>query len=420
MMKRSLLATLFAMPLALSPNAYADDASGTSPVKISGYGTAALTMTNTNDAQFGRPNQASGAGKDARTGVDSNLGLQAAYQANDWLSGTVQGLVRKDGEDDYGGELTWAFVKAKLSDTVSVRAGRIVLPVFMISDYRNVGYANTMLRPPGEVYSQVPLNSLDGVDATWQRGFGDTTLTAQLALGSTKAPIATGAGAVVHAKGKRIHALNLVAERGPLTLRFGRFDTRLTVDDSTAFNGLVAALRGAGAGYGFSQLGVLANDLAVSDKKASFTSVGLGLDWNNIVVQSEYAKRKVDSYIPDTSSWYLMGGYRVGKFLPYYSHASLKIDSRVANTVPRACPAGYPAACAPTMAALSAGVDALLSSSPQSTDTVGVRWDFSGSAALKLQIDRVKPKDGSGLLLQPAPGFKGPVTVGAIAIDFVF
>ena len=47
----------------------------------------------------------------------------------------------------------------------------------MISDYRNVGYANHTVRPAAEVYSQVPFNSIDGVDLTWQHGFGDTSLT---------------------------------------------------------------------------------------------------------------------------------------------------------------------------------------------------------------------------------------------------
>ncbi|HAT32039.1 MAG TPA: hypothetical protein DCW29_14635 [Janthinobacterium sp.] len=421
-MKKRFLVTLLTMPLALA-NAFADDTSTGPSVKISGYGTAALTFSDTNDAQFGRPNQATGADKTPRTGVDSNLGLQASTVINDWLSGTVQGLVRKDGEDDFGAELAWAFAKAKLSDNFSVRVGRMGLPVFMISDYRNVGYANTLLRPPGEMYSQVPMNSIDGVDATYQRGFGDTNVTAQLALGRTKATIATGANSVVHLEGKDIVALNLTAEHGPLTLRFGRADTKISVDDSTLLNGLTAALRATGAGYHFDQLGPLADALEVKNKKASFTSLGLGLDWNNIVVQSEFAKRKSASYITDTTSWYLMGGYRIGKFLPYYSHANLRIDTVVANTVPAACPAGYPAACTPTLRALSAGVNVLQSTGnqgEQSTDTIGMRWDFSTSAALKVQIDRVKPKNGQGLFLQPKPGFTGPVTVGAVAIDFVF
>jgi hypothetical protein len=410
-MNKRFIVTMLALPLALS-SAFAQETSGISPVKISGFGTGALTWANTDQAQFGRANQASGTSKNVRTGVDSNLGLQASVDVNSWLSATAQGLVRKDAEDDFGAELAWAFVKAKVSDQLSVRVGRMGLPVFMISDYRNVGYANTMLRPPNEVYSQVPLNSIDGIDATWQRGFGDTSLTAQLAVGVTKAPLAGG----YHAKGKSLVGLNIVAEHGPLTLRLGRVQGKLSIDDASQLTALVNGLRGAGAATGLVQLAQLSDAIAVHDKKASFTSAGLGLDWNNIVVQSEYAKRKTDSYINDTTSWYVMGGYRIGKFLPYVSHSSLSIDSTVANTVP--------ASPSPTLQALSAGVARLRGAGTgqgeQSTDTIGVRWDFHSSVALKVQVDRIKPKNGNGLFIQPKAGFTGPVTVGAVALDFVF
>lgn len=415
-MKKRFIASMLALPLAVS-SAYAQD---TSPVRISGFGTAALTFTNSDQAEFGRPNQAHGADKQPTTGVDSNLGLQADYTVNSWLSVTGQGLVRKDAEDDFGAELSWAFAKAKLSDEVSVRVGRIGLPVFMISDYRNVGYANTFLRPPAEMYSQVPFNSIDGADITWQRSFGDTTYTAQFAYGGTNTKVYGGPDL----DARRLSALNLVAEHGPLTLRFGRADTKITLNNQQSINTLLSSLRAAGTGYRIPALGTLADDIAVDHKKASFTSVGATLDWNNILVQSEYAKRKTDSYLNDTSSWYVMAGYRFGKILPYYSHAKLKIDGSVQNTVPAACPAGYPAACTPTLRALSGAVSTLpysgLSQAAQTTDTIGVRWDLYRSVALKVQVDRVHPDAGSGLLLNAKPGFKGPVTVGAVALDFVF
>lgn len=414
-MKKRIIATLLALPLAVS-TAYAQDSSG---VRISGFGTGALTWTNSDQAEFSRPNQASGARKNVTTGVDSNLGLQADYAINSWLSVTGQGLVRKDAEDDFGAELSWAFAKARINDELSVRVGRIGLPVFMISDYRNVGYANTFLRPPGELYSQVPFSSITGADVTWQHGFGDTNVTAQLAYGGTESQLV---GNTVDAH--RVSALNLVAEHGPLTLRFGRADARLSLNTSTSLNTLLAGLRSAGTGYRFPQLNQLADELQLNKKKASFTSAGLGLDWNNIVVQTEYAKRKTDSYVNDTSAWYAMAGYRFGKVLPYYIHSELKIDSVPTNSVPAACPAGYPAACTPTMATLRGGVDTLkntgIGQGEQSTDTIGVRWDFHRSVALKAQIDRVRPQNGHGLFLAPQPGFKGPVTVGAVALDFVF
>lgn len=418
-MHKRLLLPLLALPLALSP-VHAQEASDGPSVKISGFGTGALTFTNTDDAQFARPNQASGVTKHPRTGVDSNLGLQADVGVNAWLSFTAQGLVRKDAEDDFGAELAWAFAKARLSDHASVRVGRVGLPVFMISDYRNVGYANTLLRPPVEVYSQVVFNSVDGADLTWQQSFGGTSVTAQLAVGVTKAPLAGG----YHLDGKSITALNLVAEHGPLTLRLGRADAKITISDSPQLNALLAGLRTAGAGYKFGQLAPLADAIAVDHKKASFTSAGLGLDWNDIVLQGEYAKRKTDSYVNDTRSWYLMGGYRIGPFLPYYAHASTRIDGAVANSVPGACPAGYPAACTPTMQTLYAGVARLRNAGngqgEQTSDTLGLRWDLYRSLALKVQIDRIKPNNGNGLFLQAKPGFNQSVTVGAVALDFIF
>jgi hypothetical protein len=73
------------------------------PITVSGFGTGALTMTNTDQAEFNRVNQAAGVGKDARPGVDSNLGLQATAKISDSVSFTAQGLVRKNGNNDQFG-----------------------------------------------------------------------------------------------------------------------------------------------------------------------------------------------------------------------------------------------------------------------------------------------------------------------------
>ncbi|UVW29577.1 porin [Massilia sp. H6] len=418
-MKKRLIATLLALPLATSMS-FAQESAGFPAIKVSGFGTAALTYADVKGAEFARPNQASGSSQNFRTGIDSNLGLQADMPVNSWISLTAQGLVRKDAEPGYGAELSWAFAKFRISDEVSIRVGRVGLPVFMISDYRNVGYANTMLRPPAEVYSQVPFSSVDGLDVTWQHGFGDTTVTSQLAYGSVKSPISGN----LHAEGDNVYALNVSAEHGPFIVRAGHAITDITIEDSTSLNSLVSGLRAAGAGYRFPQLAPLAAEIEAKDKRGQFSSLGMSMDWNNIVVQTEFAKRKSKTYINDTSSWYVMAGYRIGKFLPYYTHSELKIDRAIVNTVPAACPAGFPAACTPTMQALGAGVRRLpntgVGQGERTTDTVGVRWDFASSVALKAQIDRIKPKNGAGLFINAQPGFNDTVTVGAVALDFVF
>lgn len=416
-MKTRILATMLALPLAVS-TAYAQDSADGPAVKISGFGTGALTWANTNDAKFGRPNQSNGADKHANAGVDSNLGLQADMQLNDRISFTAQGLVRKEGDDNFGADLTWAFAKIRLNDEWSLRIGRVGSPIFMISDYRNVGYANTMLRPPSEMYGQVPFNSGDGADLTWQHNFGATTVTTQVSIGKTKAHT----GVTAYVTGDRMRALSVAVERGPLTVRLGHTTARIGFNNVPEIDALLEGVRAVGAGYGFPQMVTLANALEVKDKSASFTSLGMMYDQDKLVVQAEYARRRTDSFFDNTKSWYAMAGYRMGNVLPYYLHASTKAYDRIANTVPGACPAGYPAACSPTLQALRAGVSSLwdTGSGEQTSDAIGVRWDLRRSLALKVQIDRLKPISGGGLLLPLKPGFNKPVTVGAVALDFVF
>jgi len=351
-MKRHSIAGAALLALALAgaqSAAHAQDGAGPS-VRISGFGTGALTWTDTDDAQFATPGQVAGAGKSPRTGPDSRLGLQIDVGINDWFSLTGQGLVRKDGEDYYGAKAALAFAKFKLSDALSVRAGRVPLTVFMISDYRHVGYSNITLRPSQEVYSQVPIDSVDGADVTWQRNFGDTTVTGQVAYGGFRKNMAGGAKATLSESA----VANLVVEHGPVTFRLGRNDAKLVLD--LPF-------------------------MSLPKTKVSFTEAGVNLDWNDIVVQSEYTRAK--GVGAGSQGWYVMGGYRFGKLLPFYSHGKL------------------------------------IQPNGQSTDSVGLRWDAFRAADIKFQVDRVQP-EGPGLFLNAKPGFRGPVTVGAVAVDFVF
>lgn len=393
---RSTLVTAMLAGFALTSHATAAPT-----VTYSGFGTAAVTVSDTDDAEYIRPLQQRGATSSARATVDSNLGVQATAKFSDMLSFTGQVLTRENARGDFRPELAWAFAKFKVSDALSIRAGRIGAPVYMISDFRNVGYANTMIRPPAEVYRQVNFDAVDGVDVIYQRSFGDTTMTAQAAVGNVDSHVTADATVTF----KPATALHLVLENGPYTLRFGRAFGKFTVENSVTFNGLLASLNRFG-------MGAVARQLDITDVKGSFTSVGFTMDQKNILIQSEYAVRRTDSRVaPDTTSYYAMVGYRAGKFTPYYSFARARQDGpRTFAGLPRSGP----------LAPLGAGAT-LAGQAPQNdTHAYGLRWDFRKSAAFKIQLDHVVPKDGAGGFLNPKPGFTGPVNVLAAGIDFVF
>ena len=59
----------------------------------------------------------------------------------------------------------------------------MVLPTFLVSDSRKVGYGNPWVRPPVEVYSLNPITTLDGVDASYRLHLGEVTNTLQADYG---------------------------------------------------------------------------------------------------------------------------------------------------------------------------------------------------------------------------------------------
>jgi len=404
MKKKLLVAAIFAATAAMQAQAAT---LGDENLSISGFGTLGVAKSNTDQAQFARYNQAEGVADKAKIGLDTNLGLQATYKINDWLSGTAQILTRKNTSPTFTTDLTWAFLKARVNDEVSVRVGRVVLPTFLISDYQNVGYANTMMRPPIEMYGQAPIENVDGADINFQRAFGDFNFTTQAFVGVSRGKlfVPTGSGSVATYRAPAA-GISFTGEYGPFLVRLGHARADLKINDLAPINGLTAQL----TQFGFKQL---ANDLGLTDgKKIAFTSIGATMDWHNIVVQTEYAQRRAKEavYIPDTNAWYTMVGYRVGKVLPYYAHASYR-DAGSSVTPPASLPKNNP---------LGAAVYGLLPSPEQTSDLIGVRWDFAKSVALKVQADRVKPKTKAGSLIFVKPGFSGNVTVVAAALDFVF
>lgn len=404
MKKQLLVAAVFAATAAMQAQA---GTMGDENLSISGFGTLGVAKSNTDQAQFARYNQAEGVSDKARIGLDTNLGLQATYKINDWLSGTAQILTRKNTSPTFTTDLTWAFLKARINDETSVRVGRVVLPTFLISDYQNVGYANTMMRPPIEMYGQAPIENVDGADINYQHAFGDINFTTQAFVGVSRGKlfVPTGAGSVATYRAPAA-GISFTGEYGPFVVRVGHARADMKINDLAPINSLTASL----TQFGFTQL---ANDLGLTTgKKIAFTSIGGTMDWNNIVVQTEYAQRRAKEavYIPDTNAWYTMVGYRVGKVLPYYAHASYK-DAGSSVTPPAALPKNNP---------LGAAVYGLLPSPEQTSDLIGVRWDFAKSMALKVQVDRVKPKTKAGSLIFVKPGFNNNVTVVAAAVDFVF
>ena len=409
----AVLALAFAC--AHAAHARADDRSLFS---FSGYGTVGVAHSSNGQADYlvdeFKPN-GPGHTHSWSADVDTRLGLQASAQFSPRLSVVAQVITQQRYDDTYRPEVEWANVKYQATPDFSVRAGRVVLPIYMVTDSRRVGYANPWVRPPVEVYSLVPVTSVDGLDANYRAAIGDMTATFEATLGQTDShfPNASGFDPGV-AKARDLVAVVGTVERGFAVFRANYGRAELDIDNFAPFFDAFRQFGPAGED--------LANRYSVQGRKVDFVGVGASYDPGRWFVTGEWAKFNTHSVLGSKSAWYVSGGHRFGKWTPYLTYAAMKADS--ATSDPGLPLAGLPPQAAATAAFLNQSLNGTLGLIPQQhTTSIGVRWDFARSAALKLQLDDVRvDSDSRGTFGNFQPGFTpgSSARIVSAVVDFVF
>ena len=114
--------------------------------------------------------------KDADIFPDSLLAVQFDANINQYISfNSYKSWPRGDNShsansnDEFEPDLEWGYVTANITDNSKVQAGRLRSTVFMLSESQDIGYTYPWVRPPLEVYSQVPISNYDGIKYTYDR-----------------------------------------------------------------------------------------------------------------------------------------------------------------------------------------------------------------------------------------------------------
>jgi hypothetical protein len=319
--------------------------------------------------------------------TDSRLGLQISAKVNPDISVTGQ-LLAKANKDNSNVVADWAFASYRVNEPITIRAGKIKFPTFLISDYYEVGYAYPWIRPPQEVYYSNPITTLNGVDVLAKIRLGDMNLLFQPYYGNSRGAqalvpqevlpaLSVPSGSVVYTDftADALHGFNLSLSSDIFTVRYGTLQTKV---NASAFG--------------------------VFQDTAKFTSIGGTMDWHNVVLYSEGFKREIDgganAAFPNQKGWYTTLGYRIGKWLPLYTTARLSDNDNPTNLF------GTPL--------------------KQTSQTLGLRYELGSGAALKFEAQKVTPEKGTRGLLIAAPNnplAKDPgdnVMIYGIALDVVF
>jgi opacity protein-like surface antigen len=409
-------AALAATLLAAASAQAADDAPppATAPTwTFSGFGSIGVAHSDYREADY-VPSAFSGDGAGAThawsTSLDSRVGGQLGVTFDKRWSGVLQVVVEQRYDRSWQPKVEWANIKYQATPDLALRAGRIALPIFLAADYRKIGYAYPWVRTPIEFYGGIPITNSDGVDLAYRwQAFG-IKHTTQAFYGRTDIHLTDTTS--VHARG--ITGLTHTAEVGALTLRASAFTAMLNVD-------VVRPLFD-----GFRQFGApgiaIADKYDVVDKRTTGLALGLNYDPGQWFVMAEAGVMNGHSYLAKTVGKYVSTGYRAGAFTPYVNYS--RSDALSPTTHPGLSLAGLPPPYAYAAAQLNANLATLLQAIPSQTSiTAGVRWDFRSDMALKLQYDRVRPRNNSrGSLVNLQPGFVSghPVNVTSAVLDVVF
>lgn len=392
--------------------ARAQDTEASPTWKLSGFGTLGAVHSGERNADFSASVlRASGAGysKSWSPNVDSRVGAQLDVGMDDW-SGVLQVVSEQRLDGTYQPQVEWANIKYQLTPDVAVRVGRIALPVFLAADSRKVGYTMPWIRPPVEVYGALPIFSSDGVDATWRWNIGDVLQSTQVFAGGTERDLGNG----LRIKARDIVGISHSIERGPLSARLSAAGGRL---DTSIGDELFAALRMFGAPGA-----ALADRYSIADKRVSMISAGVSYDTGDWFASAEAGRTRTNSILGDGTSLYVGAGWRQGAFTPWAGYAQVRAD--LATRVAGLPTDGLPPPLAAAAGQVNAGLNGFLMTIPiQSTWSAGIRWDVAPDLALKVQVERVRPRDGSrGTLINAQPGFRSDraFNVASVALDFVF
>lgn len=340
---------------------------------FSGFGTAGGSFTSNSDYGYSHDSsEFTKATNQLDIGLESRLGLQGKVDFGSGWSVTAQEVFRERGSDNFDPGMEWLYVQYAPNSDLQIRMGRVVLPVFLYSDSRQVGYAAPWFRSPSEVYAEFPFDYLDGGQISWQKTLGQLSIALQGTAGSTSATFQKGTLTIV------THAHDIFNESVSVT--YGDLLLRLAQTTLHAPQSLP-----------------LTSTFTLNyQEHGTFLSAGAQYDNGRAVLIGEWVDSKqnpapiLNEPLTGSKSWYAAAGWRFNKFLPLLTYGSSRAEQSILN-----------------------------SPSTKNSSSASLRYDVVTNVALKAEVTRALGSDG--LYFSTTSTSTGEhVNVYSLGADFVF
>ncbi|MBT1444242.1 hypothetical protein KJI95_06850 [Shewanella sp. JM162201] len=357
------------------------------------------------------------------TAADTMLGLQLNADLTDQLDLVGQMVFKNRVSDEVSDNLEWLFLRYRPNSDWAFRVGRLGLDLYMLSEYRDVSYAYSWVRPVPEFYNLISsISRYNGADVSYRTRLGDNIFEAKLAYGSNDAAL-QGAEQQIDIGLDDITALTLSLTANEWLLRASIANASATGENYQT-NQLLFALRSIPKEL-WPDAAALADEIAFIHRKSRYYALGAQYDDGRWILQSELGYTETDwRLLQPYMSGYISLGRRFDNLTLFAMVASVQ-NTEDAEEI--ATPPSLPFLPAEQQAQLLALHGAAqysyhASSLDQTSYSLGARWDFYDNMALKFQWDHTQIGDyGSSLWVRDFPmAHDDSVNVFSINLSFTF
>ena len=308
---------------------------------------------------------------------DSLAAIQISSRLTDDMSVTVQ-MIGRFSDEEAEVNLEWAYINYDLFDGVTVQAGRFRPAVYLYSNTLDIGFSYLWIAPPSEVYSQVPMTYTDGLNLLFSHTFeNDMTLEASIYASNVNTDLSVS-GQKIPFKFNNLIGTEFTLGNDYFKLRAGYAKTELNAELSTL-------------GINDTLPVSIFQALNLQDASGTFSSLGITVDYKNIIFIGEYAARIIEDsvFTEETASYYTTLGYRMGSLTPHVTYSAIENTYNKSSLITGAG------------AIVDATVNGQINAarSAQATDsntlTVGMRYDLNPRACLKFEYQKINktPQD---------------------------
>lgn len=392
-------------------------------LRISGFGTLGVAHVDAPEGwAFKRDTTQVSNSSRTRADLDTRVGVQLNYAPTQQFELVTQVVAtRRTTAAPSSDAVEWAFAAWRPDADWTVRAGRVNSDIFLLSDYRNVGFAYPFVRPPVDFYALLP-TSLDGADIARNWNLGGAQWRAKLFAGRA----ITFADAASRVELEPAIGITLSREADGLLIRASAVRTRVGNEIATA-QPLLDALAQISA-LPVPEVAAQAADLrrrtGVLGVDLTYLSLGSRYEGGPWLASAEYVRVSGHPSVTYAAGYASLGR----RFGPLTTFATV---SRVQSTNPVLVTPAWGMAIAPVMGPAVAqqaqfvadAATASLNSTrrAQRTWSVGARYDIDSRWALKFQWDQIHVNANGVALWGGARGLEpADARVATFVVDFVF